>query len=350
MSLRSQLLSAASMTDDEIKALASGTEPPAPTTAGEPTPVPEPEPEELPEDLDPVTTAEPDIPAPAVAESVDTSGDSTLSQADLSSLFTPPAPTPPAPTNEAPVPSSADFTPTNKASTSLKDNLANVAGKISRKQLLSAVAAVVVLALVAVVWSTAGSGNQEQAAPPPPSRAVSPDAPEVPGTGGGATGTAPAELTVATASALCGEGESTKASTAFSHDATDAWVCPRAHGIDGAIMNITFKNVVNVSEIRFTPGFNHVQNDTDLWYTKRVITRVLWRIGGQQIVQEVVPSREPAVLTLDTPITTKAASMTILASVPANESVGSDMVAAQGALADDATAVQELVFLGTERK
>ena len=66
--------------------------------------------------------------------------------------------------------------------------------------------------------------------------------------------------------------------------------------------------------------------------------------------QDVVPSREPATLTLDTPITTQSMSMTIQSSVAPDESVGSTgsdgVFGQEESAADNATAVQSLTING----
>lgn len=131
----------------------------------------------------------------------------------------------------------------------------------------------------------------------------------------------------------------------------EAWICGRGGDYDGYILNIWFRNPVTVHSISFVPGYNYVQpSGDDMWEKNRVITGVLWRLGGKQVRQDVIPSREPATLTLDTPITTQSMSMTIQSSVAPDESVGStgsDGVFGQAeSAADNATAVQSLTING----
>lgn len=131
----------------------------------------------------------------------------------------------------------------------------------------------------------------------------------------------------------------------------EAWICGRGGDYDGYVLNIWFRNPVTVHSISFVPGYNYVQpSGDDMWEKNRVITGVLWRLGGKQVRQDVVPSREPATLTLDTPITTQSMSMTIQSSVSPDESVGSagsdGVFGQEESAADNATAVQSLTING----
>lgn len=170
-------------------------------------------------------------------------------------------------------------------------------------------------------------------------------------------------------SASCGNG-SEGSSNAFSSDETVAWVCERAFGIDGAILNIRFRHPVTLHEIKFTPGFNYVRQPSgdDEWNKHRVITRVLWRAGGKQFPQEIVPSRSEASFKFAEPVATESMSMTIQESVGPEDTVGGEgqTMDPGGATGDDpfqiegtggsqgsgskdvkdATAVQNLQILG----
>lgn len=124
-------------------------------------------------------------------------------------------------------------------------------------------------------------------------------------------------------SSQCGEG-GTETRLAFTSNQEDAWVCPRALGIDGAVMNIQFRKPVTVTEVRMTTGYNFVRQPSgeDEWNKHRVITNVLWRAGGNQYPQEVVPSREEAVFTFPEPVSTASMSMTVQRSVLPEETQG----------------------------
>lgn len=174
---------------------------------------------------------------------------------------------------------------------------------------------------------------------------------------------------VDTTSAKCKDDQGSKGlgpSKAFSSIDTDAWVCYRSMGIDGSVMNIVFREPVTLTEIRLTPGFNYVQQQSgeDKWVQHRVITRILWRAGGGEFTQEIDPQRGEVAYVFDKPVTTDSMSLTIQKSeVPegAEEADGSDAAVFEGAeqvggageqrqttvgKLQDATAVQKLQLYG----
>lgn len=119
-----------------------------------------------------------------------------------------------------------------------------------------------------------------------------------------------------TTSAKCKDDAGSKnlgPSKAFSSVDTDAWVCYRSMGIDGAVMNIVFREPVTLTEIRLTPGFNYVQQQSgeDKWVQHRVITRILWRAGGGEFTQDIDPQRGEVAYVFDKPVTTESMSLTI---------------------------------------
>ena len=79
------------------------------------------------------------------------------------------------------------------------------------------------------------------------------------------------------------------------------WACSRAH-VDGQLLNIKFDRTVRVTSLTATP----LDNDT------RHATRVMWRFGGQQVVQSLDASRT---LTLPDGVDTDSLSLTVLESV-----------------------------------
>lgn len=125
-------------------------------------------------------------------------------------------------------------------------------------------------------------------------------------------------------SAMCGPGSSGP-SLVFSKDPKDAWRCARSHGIDGEILNIKFPNNVMVKSITLMPGWNYVEpNGTDHWSQSRLVTRILWRLGGKQFVQNINPTRAGSTFTFPGQgVVTQDMSLTVQASVPP-ESVKSD--------------------------
>lgn len=140
---------------------------------------------------------------------------------------------------------------------------------------------------------------------------------------------------VDTTSAKCKDDAGDKnlgPSKAFSSVDTDAWVCYRSMGIDGAVMNIVFREPVTLTEIRLTPGFDFVQQQSgeDKWVQHRVISRILWRAGGGEFTQDIDPQRGEVSYVFDKPVTTESMSLTIQKSVVpdgAEEADGSDNAA-----------------------
>ena len=229
-------------------------------------------------------------------------------------------------------------------------------------------AAVVVIAVVASLLS----GGETITADPVGNGSAKPDnnAAVAPNTDGAAipneedNNNKPVLLTnyIQTTSAKCVDNPKSKnlgPSHAFSTVETDAWVCYRAMGVDGAVMNIVFRQPVTLTEIRLTPGYNFLQQQSgeDKWVQHRVISRILWRAGGQQFVQEIEPQRSEVAYVFDKPVTTDSMSLTIQKSVVpdgANESTNADTdlfqqegdATAQVGELQDATAVQNLQIYG----
>jgi hypothetical protein len=106
---------------------------------------------------------------------------------------------------------------------------------------------------------------------------------------------------------------STHATLAFSGVNKNAWVCVRAHGIDGARFEVYFDAPVVVTSITVVPGWDYVEpNGLNHWNEHRLVTRILWRLGGKQLVQNINPT--PAGSTLKVPqIATVSMSGTIQA-------------------------------------
>lgn len=166
-----------------------------------------------------------------------------------------------------------------------------------------------------------------------------------------------------TTSAKCVDNPASKGmgpTKAFSSIETDAWVCYRAMGIDGAVMNIVFREPVTLTEIRLTPGFNFLQQQSgeDKWVQHRVVSRILWRAGGQQFVQDIEPQRNEVAYIFDKPVTTESMSLTIQQSVVPDGAVEQDGNVGDGVFAgeqsnessvgklQDATAIQNLQIYG----
>lgn len=79
-------------------------------------------------------------------------------------------------------------------------------------------------------------------------------------------------------------------------------------------MNVVFPKTVVVKSITVMPGWNYVApNGRDHWNEHRLVTKILWRIGGQQFEQNITPTRSGSTLTLPgNGIATTVMSLTIL--------------------------------------
>lgn len=119
-----------------------------------------------------------------------------------------------------------------------------------------------------------------------------------------------------TVSGSCPAG-STRTALAFSSRKEDAWRCLRAHNMNGQIINLTFADSVCVKSVTLMPGWNWVEpNGTDHWNESRLVSRILWRAGGKQFVQNLNPTRAGATFTFPGKcVVTKEMSLTIQATV-----------------------------------
>lgn len=218
-----------------------------------------------------------------------------------------------------------------------------------------------VVALILAVTLTGGDDAPSQSGAPTGGGQIVNNDPVVPGDEV-TDGTDLLTANIETVSARCGDG-SASATHAFSTDPSVAWVCQRVHGIDGSVLNIVFRQPVTLTEIRLTPGFDYVRQPSgdDEWNRHRVVTKLLWRAGGKQFPQEIVPSRGQAVLTFDEPVVTESMSLTIQESVPPSESAGDatetdpfaesfgDDTSGSGDDVLDATAIQNIEIYGSVR-
>lgn len=221
--------------------------------------------------------------------------------------------------------------------------LGSLRGKGGRPKLAAVaagVAAVLVIAVTAVFSLSGGRGK-----PPEPAGADAPPAP---------AGPAPAHpeavLVPATVSASCA-GDS-DAVAPFAGEKSRAWVCGRANGLDGSVLNITFGKAVVVTGITIVPGFNYIAPDgRDEWGRHRLTTGVTWRLGGKSYPQAINPTRPGATIKLPA-VLTQEMSMTITASgpppAPAENTTGIGKAggANSAADADATTAISSIVITG----
>lgn len=222
--------------------------------------------------------------------------------------------------------------------------LESLRGRGGRPKLAVAAAGaalVVVIAVVAVFSLSGGRGK------PPEPAGVTAAAPT-------ATDNVPparseSTLVPATVSASCvGDSDSV---APFAGEKSRAWVCGRANGLDGSVLNITFGKAVVVTQITIVPGFNYVAPDgRDEWSRHRLITGVTWRLGGKTYPQAINPTRTGATIKLPS-VVTQEMSMTITASTrPPAPADNADRIGKEGSAsaadADATTAVSSIVITG----
>jgi hypothetical protein len=160
---------------------------------------------------------------------------------------------------------------------------------------------VCVLATLAIVVSMCRGPSKPPPAPKSPPEAISPTSEPV---------HQEITLTPVKVTDFC-PARSTHATLAFSDVDKNAWVCVRAHGIDGARFEVYFDSPVVITSIMVVPGWDYVEpNGLNHWNEHRLVTRILWRLGGKQLVQNINPT--PAGSTLKVPqIATVSMSGTI---------------------------------------
>lgn len=227
-----------------------------------------------------------------------------------------------------------------------------VQGASTHTKALCAAGAIAVLVVVAVVMV---QGDSDTPAPSAGTVVARDESVPATGTSGVAASTAPQNLVdvIDFTEAKCPRGGNDQR-LAFSTEDSEAWVCPRAGGLDGQILNIAFTRPVTITSIRFVPGFNYVAQPAgdDMWNQYRVVTDVLWGMGGRQFYQEVTPARTTVEYTPDQPVTTTRMSMTIQNSVEPEKTVGGENFDQLGGLGGsgpthDAVAIQHLEIMGT---
>lgn len=174
-------------------------------------------------------------------------------------------------------------------------------------------AAALTLALLAAT-TLVGGGSPAPAAHPPltPVTEIAPPTPQI----------ADGPLLPQSVTAQCPPGSSDP-SLAFGTDQSQAWICTRLYNIDNSILTITFNQPVVVSSIMVMPGFNYVEpNGEDHWNQHRLVTQIKWRLGGTELIQDIMPTRAGAVLQVPN-LATQVITATIMATEPPPAAAGS---------------------------
>lgn len=222
----------------------------------------------------------------------------------------------------------------------------------AKRPIIVGAAGLVVALVVAFIFG--GSPGSDTPAPTtPPAVADDPES-------GDPTNVEVITLMPKAVSASCPSG-STSPSLAFTPKPEDAWLCGRANGIDGAVMNIQFVRTVMVRSVCVMPGWNYVSpNGKDYWNEHRLVTKILWRLGGRQFVQDINPTRTCSTFTFPgSGVGTTVMSMTILRTerpnavdIQGDESLGGGLLpggeSGDPGEVDKSTAISSVVISGTE--
>lgn len=114
----------------------------------------------------------------------------------------------------------------------------------------------------------------------------------------------------------CSSG-STDPIEAFLPEASSAFRCPILFGYTAGGFVLTFDAPVTICSIHVVPGWNYTEtNKRSHWEEQRLVTRILWTIGGQSFLQEI-PNPTAAGATLEIPcVSTVQVVMAVQDSTP----------------------------------
>jgi hypothetical protein len=219
----------------------------------------------------------------------------------------------------------------------------------TKKSLKLLAAALAAVAVVGVVRSCTTSGNDSDTAQSRPAATAESVAPtsaastEIP-----VPDSAIGVLAPSSVSARCPDG-STDARLAFGSDKSKAWICKRALGIDGAVLEMTFPHPVVVTDLFLVPGFDYIEpSGIDRWVEHRVVTRVQWTVGDQRFVQEINPSRAGANIAIPSVETQKITMMVMQTAAPSSSGSTRGFNFGAGGKQDDSFAVSSIRITGNQ--
>lgn len=253
------------------------------------------------------------------------------------------------PTRE--LPNSSDGTPGKKAETALKtaSQKAKSAAQWYRSKdtrVKIAIGLAVAIVVLTCVRTFSGGGGTEIATAGGPAAVVEQaetPAPVNPQTTDGVL--QPDSIT-----AECPSGSS-RPELALSADPKDAWVCVRAQGIDGAMLTLTFRRPVVITEVSLVPGFNYVEaSGVDRWTEHRLPTKLLWTFNDDtELVQDIIPARTGATMKVNA-VATQTVSLTVMQTdSPKSEQTESDLpFALSPSTGTDSFALSHLQITGHE--
>ena len=157
-----------------------------------------------------------------------------------------------------------------------------------RPKVLGAAAAAVVAAVTVTAWAAAAG----ESAPAPTATLTAPAA----GVASPAPAAAPADgpIPVKAASARC-PAPSSDPMNAVRPDSTQPWICVRAWGIDGQVLDLTLDGPYVITAVRIMPGVNAEADGQDQWLKYRTVSRAAWTFNDAartKIVQSTESRRE----------------------------------------------------------
>ncbi|WP_157931574.1 hypothetical protein [Mycobacteroides abscessus] len=232
-----------------------------------------------------------------------------------------------------------DFTPAPEVKPSpldrLKDWWADRPERVRLGLLIAVPMTFAVLVTVLVMQPDQRSGGPATSGPPPTADNLAPSA-----------AVSDTEMLPSSVDAVCPPGSSPDPWPAFRDDKRDAWVCKRLYGIDQQQITIHFKEPVVVSAIYVLGGWDFTDaNGASRWDEHRLVTRILWRIGGTQMIQEIVPTKAGSTLKVPN-LATSVMSATIQSTQrPANKT-GPTVLGPDTNKVDDSVAVGRIKVIG----
>ena len=157
-----------------------------------------------------------------------------------------------------------------------------------RPQVLGAAAAAVVAAVTVTAWASAA--GESASAPTATLTAPSTGSPAAPPAAAPTDGPIP----VKAASARC-PAPSSDPMNAVRPDSSQPWICVRAWGIDGQVLDLTLDGPYVISAVRIMPGVNAEADGQDQWLKYRTVSRAAWTFNDAartKIVQSTDNRRE----------------------------------------------------------
>lgn len=148
----------------------------------------------------------------------------------------------------------------------------------------------------------------------------------------------PTDVTIANITTSCEDG-STPPTMLTDEDPLTSWECIRTLGIDGTVLTINLENTTTITQLGLLPG----HADPNQWSNHRTVTRVLWSLGDEQLIQEITPDKnQPATVPVPN-IPTSTIQATIQQTTLPKDAAGNEQQTPQ-----DDFAVGQLIIKGVQ--